>query len=89
MRLDLRFAGILSLFANAVCALEVDWTDDGTFAADMGDCLKGGGLFLLLTLSTESIKTAASSIAYNLMRYYSGNNTGDVPGNLPSPYFCA
>lgn len=22
------------------------------------------------------------------MAYYSGNNTGDVPGNLPDPYYC-
>lgn len=22
------------------------------------------------------------------MRYYTGNNTGDVPGNLPDPYYC-
>lgn len=21
------------------------------------------------------------------MKYYTGNNTGDVPGNLPSPYY--
>lgn len=22
------------------------------------------------------------------MHYYTGNNTGDVPGNLPDPYYC-
>lgn len=22
-----------------------------------------------------------------MMKYYTGNNTGDVPGNLPAPYF--
>ena len=22
------------------------------------------------------------------MKYYTGNNTGDTPGNLPDPYFC-
>jgi mannan endo-1,6-alpha-mannosidase len=37
--------------------------------------------------STESIKKAASTVAYDLMRYYTGNNTGDVPGNLPDPYY--
>ncbi|PKS05301.1 hypothetical protein jhhlp_008674 [Lomentospora prolificans] len=30
---------------------------------------------------------AASTIAFGLMKYYTGNNTGDVPGNLPDPYF--
>ncbi|KAJ6443420.1 Acyl-CoA dehydrogenase family member 10 [Purpureocillium lavendulum] len=34
-----------------------------------------------------SIKSAASTIAYGLMKYYTGNNTGDVPGNLPDPYY--
>lgn len=37
--------------------------------------------------SVDSIKEAASSIAYGLMKYYTGNNTGDVPGNLPDPYY--
>ena len=35
-----------------------------------------------------SIKDAASTVAFGLLKYYTGNNTGDVPGNLPDPYFC-
>ncbi|ROW09087.1 hypothetical protein VMCG_02950 [Cytospora schulzeri] len=35
----------------------------------------------------DSVKSAASTLAYGLMKYYTGNNTGDVPGNLPSPYY--
>lgn len=35
----------------------------------------------------DSVKAAAAQIAYNMMTYYTGNNTGDVPGNLPSPYY--
>jgi hypothetical protein len=35
----------------------------------------------------DSIKSAASTVAYGMMKYYTGNNTGDVPGNLPSPYY--
>lgn len=23
------------------------------------------------------------------MKYYTGNNTGDTPGNLPDPYYCS
>ncbi|UNI18821.1 Mannan endo-1,6-alpha-mannosidase [Purpureocillium takamizusanense] len=34
-----------------------------------------------------SLKSAASTAAYGLMKYYTGNNTGDVPGNLPDPYY--
>lgn len=35
----------------------------------------------------QSIKDTTSTIAYNMMKYYTGNNTGDVPGNLPDPYY--
>lgn len=38
-------------------------------------------------MPTASIKSAASTIAYGMMKYYTGNNTGDVPGNLPDPYY--
>ncbi|KAI0834583.1 glycoside hydrolase family 76 protein [Hypoxylon sp. FL0890] len=37
--------------------------------------------------SDDSIKDAASTVAFGLLKYYTGNNTGDVPGNLPDPYF--
>ncbi|UPK93215.1 hypothetical protein LCI18_004150 [Fusarium solani-melongenae] len=35
----------------------------------------------------KSVKSAASTVAYGLMKFYTGNNTGDVPGNLPDPYY--
>ncbi|KAJ5311933.1 Mannan endo-1-6-alpha-mannosidase DCW1 [Penicillium antarcticum] len=35
----------------------------------------------------ESIKSAASTVAYDLVKFYTGNNTGDTPGNLPDPYY--
>jgi mannan endo-1,6-alpha-mannosidase len=35
----------------------------------------------------DSIKTAASTVAKGLMKFYTGNNPGDIPGILPSPYF--
>lgn len=43
-----------------------------------------------LTVDVEDpaqIKDATSTIAYGMMKYYTGNNTGDVPGNLPDPYY--
>ncbi|KAL7939876.1 glycosyl hydrolase family 76 domain-containing protein [Trichoderma chlorosporum] len=36
--------------------------------------------------SDASIKNGASTIAYGLMKYYNGNETGQVPGYLPQPY---
>ena len=52
--------------------------------------LAGQGVDAAITLdikSPASIKKAASTIAYDLVHYYTGNNTGDVPGNLPAPYY--
>lgn len=42
----------------------------------------------LTYLFLADVFEAASTIAFGLMKYYTGNNTGDVPGNLPDPYFC-
>ncbi|KAH7165974.1 family 76 glycosyl hydrolase [Dactylonectria macrodidyma] len=35
----------------------------------------------------SSIQEAAATIAYGMVKYYTGNNTGDTPGNLPDPYY--
>ena len=29
----------------------------------------------------------AQTLAHGMVSYYTGNRTGDVPGNLPAPYF--
>ena len=34
-----------------------------------------------------AIVDAAGTVAYDLMTYYTGNRTGDTPGNLPDPYY--
>lgn len=39
------------------------------------------------TTSSASISSAASTVAFDLMKYYNGNTTGNVPGLLPQPYF--
>ncbi|KAJ2901677.1 cell wall glycosyl hydrolase [Zalerion maritima] len=58
--------------------------------------LRTAGLACLLSSTTaieldlnsdKSVRDAASTIAFGLLKYYTGNNTGDVPGNLPDPYF--
>lgn len=36
----------------------------------------------------DSIKEAAATVAYGLAKFYTGNNTGDNPGNLPDGHFC-
>ncbi|CAG8941719.1 unnamed protein product [Penicillium salamii] len=58
--------------------------------ADSGKCFIFSTGYLairLLTLSEASIKSAASQIAFDLVTFYTGNNTGDTPGNLPDPYY--
>ncbi|KAL1590309.1 hypothetical protein WHR41_01217 [Cladosporium halotolerans] len=35
----------------------------------------------------DSIKSATSIIAKNMMNYYTGYQPGDTPGNLPDPYY--
>jgi mannan endo-1,6-alpha-mannosidase len=36
----------------------------------------------------NSVKNAAKLVAGNMMKYYTGNQPGDTPGNLPDPYYC-
>lgn len=35
----------------------------------------------------DSVRAAAKQVAWDLVHFYTGNNTGDVPGNLPQPYY--
>ena len=35
----------------------------------------------------DSIKVAAKAVAANMMSQYTGSNPGDIPGNLPAPYY--
>ena len=37
--------------------------------------------------NVDSIKGAAKSVATNMMSQYTGSNPGDIPGNLPAPYY--
>ena len=41
----------------------------------------------LTDIVIASIKSAARTVADGMMSTYTGNRTGDVPGNLPDPYF--
>lgn len=79
---------VTSLLFALLCAettgLSITPGDDGTSrqaAASLGSRFPNHK-------PTASVKSAASTIAYGLMKYYTGNNTGDTPGNLPDPYYC-
>jgi Glycosyl hydrolase family 76 len=38
-----------------------------------------------LSMYTESIKSVASTVAFDMMSYYKGNLSGQIPGQLPGP----
>ena len=78
----LKAAGTASLLAHATNAIQVTVTDPG-----MDNQIISRN-FVLANSLAASVKSAASTVAFGLMKYYTGNNTGDVPGNLPDPYFC-
>lgn len=42
-------------------------------------------LLIFTNIYTESIKSVASSIVYDMMTYYHGNESGQIPGILPGP----
>lgn len=75
--------------APLAAAVDITWTDECTFDnVHVIKCLEDGKL-MRSPLLPASIKEGASTIAYGLMKYYTGNNTGDTPGNLPDPYYCS
>ncbi|KAH6632938.1 mannan endo-1,6-alpha-mannosidase DCW1 precursor [Boeremia exigua] len=49
--------------------------------------LIGVGAIELEVNSADSIKKAAKAISTNLRNQYTGDRPGDVPGNLPDPYY--
>lgn len=80
-------AGLLSLFCQSSLAIQLNINDERMFPRSKTtppSPKMPKRLWKRLTLCfIESIKNAASTIAFGLMKYYTGNNTGDTPGNLP------
>ena len=53
-------------------------------------CLAAGGLVESIEIdfdSIDNIKSASRAIAGDMMNFYTGDNPGDNPGNLPPPYY--
>ncbi|KAL1590695.1 hypothetical protein WHR41_00737 [Cladosporium halotolerans] len=57
------------------------------WTALLGAAVLGADAIQLDLGSDDSIKQAASTIAHNMMTYYVGNQSGQVPGLLPPPYY--
>jgi mannan endo-1,6-alpha-mannosidase len=50
-------------------------------------CANNAAAIQLDLSSDDSIKQAASTIAHDMLTFYVGNQTGQVPGLLPPPYY--
>ena len=53
--------------------------------APLAGILSAAHALTLDLTSPDSVKSVTSSLAYDMMTYYSGNTTGNVPGLLPGP----
>jgi len=73
-----RAAAALLVGSDLVSAvISLDLTSDGMFF----DSPKRR----ITDARVDSIKNAASTIAYDMMTYYKGNQSGGIPGVLPGP----
>ncbi|KAJ9632812.1 uncharacterized protein PV06_02782 [Exophiala oligosperma] len=50
-------------------------------------CIQQSQAITLDLQNTDSIKSAAKIVANDMVSYYTGYRPGDVPGNLPAPYY--
>jgi mannan endo-1,6-alpha-mannosidase len=73
--------GALSLVGGQiVSALDLDLTSSGTNPNVVWFPLDTKAI-------ADSIKAAAKTAAQGMVQYYTGNRPGDIPGNLPQPYY--
>lgn len=84
----LGIAGLLSLWSQNTYAVQLNVDDDRESYPNsfVSPFTRAPSVILIVNADrycTESIKDAASTLAFGLMKFYTGNNTGDTPGNLP------
>ena len=72
---------LLLLGSSSATAMQLDLDNKGKSAKPLP--LQANAL----TPLPDSIRQVASTIAYDMMSIYTGNQTGGTPGNLPQPYF--
>jgi mannan endo-1,6-alpha-mannosidase len=73
-------ATALLLGSNLAAAIDLN-IDDASMRSPPGRLSRR----LVLTWNPASIKNAAATIAYDMMTYYKGNQSGGIPGVLPGP----
>lgn len=73
-------SGLLN-HGSGVQAIKLDVTSTGTSPTVQALSIAGANR------STDSIKGAARTVADGLMKFYTGNQTGQTPGLLPAPYY--
>jgi mannan endo-1,6-alpha-mannosidase len=75
------FLSAVLLGAQAVLAIDLNVEDPGALVSLFNVFVAANDLEI------ESIRQAAKSVATEMMSYYTGYRPGDVPGNLPDPYY--
>ena len=84
--------GALIYGGTAVQGIELDLSDTSKISSsspflEAYPDVNTAPTMLTKSCSVDSIKQAASTIAYDMMTYYTGNQTGQPVGLLPSPYY--
>lgn len=75
----------LLLSGQSVSAIALDLSSAGML--DLTILLASCFTLLTTTFVSDSIREAAGTAAHGLVAWYNGNQTGQIPGNLPAPYY--
>ncbi len=75
-------AAPISMVLTLASAIEVNMTDPGKYL-----CRLPLSYLHVAHTHSDSIKAASKTLAGDLLQYYKGNLPGQVPGNLPEPYY--
>lgn len=87
--LPFRGAVVALLFSSVARAIGLDISDERTWwSLDYPSMsIMKENEKLMFEFMTESIKDAASTSTYAMMKYYYGNETGQIPGAFPDKWW--
>lgn len=87
--LPFRGAVAVLLLSSVARAIDLDITDERTWRSLDSPFMSNtkGNEKLTFEFITESIKDAASTTTYAMMKYYYGNETGQIPGAFPDKWW--
>jgi mannan endo-1,6-alpha-mannosidase len=68
-------------------SINLDLKDEGILTTTLLPNYTSNYIQQLTPPNQASIKAAAKTAAAGMLKYYTGNQPGDVPGNIPDPYY--